>query len=103
MRAKTVKETLKAMLWMYENTLEWTQKSTWRNILGEPVYNLGVDIHSACLYGNLSLVDTDAGINMKTQDALRSLTGHSLVLWNDSSLRSKKDVIDLLKKLIKES
>ena len=107
-KAKTIKEFLKAMLWMYENTLEWTQGSKFKNKKSEIILDITKETpHSACLVGCACLVDIDYDSDLRNNvySKIRShlnLPFGGIPAWNDSNKTKKEDVIRLLKNLIKK-
>jgi hypothetical protein len=100
MKAKTIKQVLEAILWMYENTLEWTQRAAWRNKKGAVVYGLNSDIHSACLLGAIILVKKEDVLGSSVSSYLNGLVNDTVASWNDRDGRTKQEVIALLKKAI---
>lgn len=117
--AKTGKEVLKAMLWLYENRLDhlkcWFfagkndrsgrfQISFFHMMDACNGKHTTIDVanklDSACLSGCLALIRTNDSTRKYARDLLIHEIGDSIPDWNDDPIRTKQDVIDLLRKLI---
>lgn len=114
--AKTGKEVLKAMLWLYENRLEHLKGDFFSDKDGidigyESIVNIDQEsksltdyaknIKCACLSGCLSLIRTEGTARYDAGFILREEVKVPIPVWNDSPDTSKQDVIKLLKKLTK--
>lgn len=99
MRAKTVKEVLIAIKWILEN-IGWC-KGTWSKYLnGKPV--------AFCLSGACNTVEPEYGWLIEdARQAMRDVIydvapNRDIASFNDSTLTTKKDVIRMLDKAIKQ-
>lgn len=115
--AKTVKQVLIAIKYMYQNVLEHTKEAFYRDADGRAVTIPWIEREegnfvpkgaaSACFVGALYTINADA----ETKDATRVAVEHHLnttslplhatiMAWNDVKGRTKAQVIDLLDQVI---
>jgi hypothetical protein len=96
MKAQTPKQVLQAVLWMYENSLDWIQGSF-------RTYNDLGKIKGACLVSAVFLVEADSEFLFEAGDLLRrdAIIKYGVITWNDEPGRTKEHVISLLKRVIK--
>ncbi|HEY5268185.1 MAG TPA: hypothetical protein VII94_03545 [Candidatus Saccharimonadales bacterium] len=102
MKAKTAKQVLQAMLWMYENTLGWTQGFSLTDKNNRPIsiHDPGKLVANACLSGALQLVECDCCTHMSARQAIFIEIMEFIPTWNDYPGRKKSEVTKLLKKVI---
>jgi hypothetical protein len=113
MKAKTGKQVLKAMLWMYENGLGWTQNFSYKDSKGsyymrEDLFKNGLKSGSACLSGCIGLTECEGTARVQACKLLNQALGlpthnmyNNFVGWNDCSNTTKEKVLEALRKAIK--
>lgn len=99
--ATNLKEYFTAMLYMYENNIDWCQHGT---IIPYDYDNVS-EIESACLIGcsSLVLVEDEPIENKALKDKAYKVMKSEIGLvsyWNDTPGRTKEDVIAFLKSMI---
>jgi hypothetical protein len=103
--AKTVKEVLVAMVWMFENKLGHCKKMFFADSNGERLYMSEVGVGKvvpACadIEGCLYLVDADFDIKMAVISLIENDMDCRTKQYNDMDCRTKQDVLQLLKNAI---
>lgn len=103
-KAKTAKEVLQAVLWMYESgKLGWIQRDSYQRVTGEHTSSIipSAEVKAACLAGAIELVERDNNMcYWNARSALMQKTGRAIITFNDNSSTTKDDVIKLLKETI---
>ena len=103
MKAKTVKEVLVAARWIQDH-LGWSQGHAHRNAAGNPAW-INNDIRSVCLWGAISLVESeDDNLKYQARWAIsQAVDSSNAVAWNDTPGRTKQQVLEAFDKAIEKA
>jgi len=103
-QAKTGKDVIKAMIWLYENRLAWTPDCAYRDHSGTPIMYADDSVASASLYGCINLVNATKKAKHDAANMLYKTScnwNNSFTNWNDIHNHTKHDVVSFLTKAMR--
>jgi hypothetical protein len=110
--AKTVKEVLKAVEWILTN-IGWCRGACFRDkegqTMGSVVNNKSIQpedydrLGAVCITGALGLVEAEPDLVFEARKRLYEAAGMEVMSYNDEVATSKQQMINLVRKAIKET